>query len=219
MCSPENFSWLRNSASSGSPGWLSCVNLSICVKQLHVLSVRRRVQMVLQLDHKYRRFFFFHKEKCSSSRKLVRFAHFQTFICQPGLQRSSPARLIFPEKSIALQKSGAFVQPLKTLGLCFLPSVFSLVGSSTCFDKGWRILVGVGKGGGGGTIALCDIIKWLRIFLAKRTAGERSNGWTLLISKQFIVRQEILVENTEGQSVLCQCCKFIRKAIRTHQPP
>lgn len=80
--------------------------------------------------------FFFHKEKCSSSRKLVCFAHFQTFICQPGLQRSSPARLIFPEKSIALQKNSAFVQPLKTLGLRFLPSVFSLVGSSTCFDKG-----------------------------------------------------------------------------------
>lgn len=129
-CSPGNFSWLRNTASSGSPGWLSCVNPSICGKQSHMLSLRRRCsKWSYSWIINTRGPFFPHKEKCSSSTKLAGFVHFQAFIFQTGLQRSSPARLIFPENSIALQENSAFVQPQKkkkkkALGLRFLLSVF-----------------------------------------------------------------------------------------------
>lgn len=91
-------------------------------------------------------FFFFIKKNAARAENLLCFAHFQTFIFQAGLQWSSPARLIFPEKSIALQKNSAFIQPQNTLDLRFFAHcvcLFIFIGSSICCDERWRILVQV----------------------------------------------------------------------------
>lgn len=84
--------------------------------------------MVPELDHERIAFSLFTKKNAARAENLLCFAHFQAFIFQPRLQRSSPARLIFPGKIHRSAGKQHIYPATKYAGSLFLFPLFFLLG-------------------------------------------------------------------------------------------